>query len=248
MPTCIRGVRGLENTARKMPLEIFEQVIAKVKAERYTRVGLYNWTEPFLNRTLQDYVAVVRQAELPCDISTTLSLRHIDNLEKTLLAGLNLMTVSMSGATQATYEINHVDGNIEYAFVNLQRIREVIDRHSLQTVINMRFIQFAYNAGEIEDLRCRAEQMGFAFEVVAGQSHPKSGHMLNDMAEANFKKAMGWHQIRYTGTTRRGLPIDIRPGGNWLHRRHLSVLRDAKLYFIENRQVSRFVGTRNIAS
>jgi organic radical activating enzyme len=103
-PTCIRGVRGIENTPSKMPLEMFERVIAKVKAERYSCVGLYNWTEPFQNRTLQDYVAVVRQAGLSCEISTTLSLRHIDNLKDTLLAGLNRMTVSMSGATQATYE------------------------------------------------------------------------------------------------------------------------------------------------
>ena len=36
-PTCIRGVRGIENSGRKMPLEMFEQIIAKVKAERYTR-------------------------------------------------------------------------------------------------------------------------------------------------------------------------------------------------------------------
>ena len=54
----------------------------------------------------------MRQAGLSCDISTTLSLRHIDNLEETLLAGLNWMTVSMSGATQGTYEINHVGGKL----------------------------------------------------------------------------------------------------------------------------------------
>ena len=52
-PTCIRGVRGMQNTPRKMPLEMFEQIVAKVKTERYGRIGLYNWTEPFLNRTLE---------------------------------------------------------------------------------------------------------------------------------------------------------------------------------------------------
>src|SRR5437773_1426217 len=90
-PTCIRGVRNLQNSGRKMPLDMFEQIIAKLKDEGLRRVDLFNWTEPFLNRTLHEYVAAVRGLGLGCGISTTLSLRHIDNLEETLLAGLDTL-------------------------------------------------------------------------------------------------------------------------------------------------------------
>jgi hypothetical protein len=176
---------GSQDAARNV-----EQIITKVVTERYTRVGLSNWTEPFLNLPLQDYVAVVRKAGLSCEISTTLSLRHVDNLEETVLAGLNWMTVSISGATQATSEINHVDGNIHQALVNLDGIREIIDRHSLQTVINVRFIRFDYNAGEVNELRRYAERMRYTFEVIEGNSHPKSDLVRKSITEANLKKAV----------------------------------------------------------
>src|SRR5262249_5516410 len=127
---------------------------------------------------------------LPCEISTTLSLRHVDNLEETLLAGLTRMTVSVSGATQETYEINHIGGTLTYVYDNLERVRRIINQHSLQTVVNVRFIQFDYNAGEIEDVRRFAERMGFAFEVIEGVSHPKSLHTRKFLAEANLKKLM----------------------------------------------------------
>ena len=96
----------------------------------------------------------------------------------------------MSGTKQKTYEINHVGGTLSYVYDNLERVRQIINRHSLQTVVNVRFIQFDYNAGEIEDLRQRAEQMGFAFEVIEGISHPKSNHTRKFLAEANLKKVI----------------------------------------------------------
>jgi wyosine [tRNA(Phe)-imidazoG37] synthetase (radical SAM superfamily) len=120
-PTCVRGVRVMENSSAKMSLEKFCAVLDKAKSEGYRRIGLYSWTEPFLNRTLQDYVLEVKKRDLPCEISTTLSLRRIDNLEATLLAKPDLIYVSISGWDQATYQINHVGGNLSYALANLER-------------------------------------------------------------------------------------------------------------------------------
>src|SRR6516162_7677567 len=107
-PSCIRGVRTIANTPRKMRLDLFESIVAKLKAANYRKISLYNWTEPFLNRTLEDYVRIIKAAGLVSEISTTLSLRHIDNLEATLVAGIDHIIVSISGARQEVYEINHV--------------------------------------------------------------------------------------------------------------------------------------------
>lgn len=157
-----------------MPLDMFEQIIAKLKREGYGRVDLFNWTEPFLNRKLEEYVAAVRRLDLGCGISTTLSLRHIDNLEKTLVAGLDTVIVSMSGLDQQTYEINHVGGRLEFVLANLDRIRAIKDRHRLAVGIRVKMIRFPYNAHQETQFRTFAADRGFDFEVIDGVGDPKN--------------------------------------------------------------------------
>jgi MoaA/NifB/PqqE/SkfB family radical SAM enzyme len=155
-----------------MPLSLFEQIIAKLKDEGYNRVDLFNWTEPFLNRTLHDYVAAVRRLDLGCGLSTTLSLRRIDNLEETLVAGLDTILVSMSGLDQKTYEINHVGGNLEYVIANLDRIRAIKERHHLDLHIRIKLLKFPYNAALEGEFRKFAADRGFGFEVMQGVGDP----------------------------------------------------------------------------
>src|SRR5262249_13117267 len=54
--TCIRGVRGMQNSARKMSLDTFAAVAARLREQDFHRIGFFNWTEPFLNRNIEDYV------------------------------------------------------------------------------------------------------------------------------------------------------------------------------------------------
>jgi hypothetical protein len=147
----------MQNTNAKMPVEVFRVIIDKLKSEGYRRIGLFNWTEPFLARNLQDYVAEVKKRDLPCLLSTTLSLRHIDNLEATLLAKPDLVTVSVSGWDQATYQINHVGGDLSYVLANVERAASIVKSRALSTTyIELRFIKFYYNVSHEEPLRAFA--------------------------------------------------------------------------------------------
>jgi hypothetical protein len=191
-PTCAKGVRNLPNSPRKMPLEMFEAIILKLKSEGITRIDLFNWTEPFLNRTLQEYVAAARRIGLGCGLSTTLSIRHIDNLEATLLAGLDTLIVSMSGLDQQTYEINHVGGRLEYVFANCGRIREIRDRDGLDLQVRIKLIKFHYNAHQEPAFRAFAAENGFDFEIIDGVGDPlgatfasfDNAYFLNEMSKA----------------------------------------------------------------
>jgi MoaA/NifB/PqqE/SkfB family radical SAM enzyme len=173
-PSCIRGVRTIANTPRKMRLDLFESIVAKLKAANYRKISLYNWTEPFLNRTLEDYVRIIKAAGLVSEISTTLSLRHIDNLEATLVAGIDHIIVSISGARQEVYEINHVGGNLQYVESNLERARAFIDKHHLATRVFVRMLRFEYNMGEEPGLRQLADRYRFEFAMLEGMSDPTS--------------------------------------------------------------------------
>jgi MoaA/NifB/PqqE/SkfB family radical SAM enzyme len=184
-PTCIRGVRGIKNTARKMELDTFAAIVGRLKDEGFRRIGLYNWTEPFLNRTIQDYIGKGKEAGFWVNLSTTLSLRHIDNLEQALVAGLDHLTVTISGFDQETYEINHVGGVWEYVLKNLHEVRDIIARYQLPTLVELRMLKFSYNLHQEESIRQFAEQMGFHFLPIDGIGDPKSD-LLKAYTSAHF--------------------------------------------------------------
>jgi|GEM_PF-3421200 len=171
-PTCVRGTRTIENSSRKMGLDQFRLILSKLKDEGYPAIGLYSWTEPFLNRTLQDYVSEINNYGLRCLLSSTLSLRHIDNLEETLMAGVDHMIVSMSGMDQETYQINHTSGHLEYVLSNLRRAAGIIHSRGLRTHLVMRFISFPHNVHHMVLAEAFARDLGIHFEVIRGHSDP----------------------------------------------------------------------------
>lgn len=174
-PTCIRGVRGLANTTERMDLGLFRRIVARLREHGFRRLGLFNWTEPFLNPSLEAFVAEAKAQGFWVCASSTLSLPRIANLDATLRAGLDLLIVSMSGADQETYEVNHVGGVLEQVTANLRRVREAIDRHRLRTRVRLRMIAFDYNAAHEDRLCALARGLGFAFERIAGVGNPRPG-------------------------------------------------------------------------
>src|SRR5215469_7206639 len=92
-PTCVRGVRAFPNTTKKMSLDMFRAIVAKAKVDGAYQVDVFSWIEPFLCRDLHEYVAIVKEAGLPCGISSTLSLPSIDAFEATL-RNTDFLTIS----------------------------------------------------------------------------------------------------------------------------------------------------------
>ncbi len=184
-PTCIRGVRGLPNSSRKMSLDTFAAIVARLRDQGFVKIGLFNWTEPFLNQKIHEYVAVAKSSGFWITLSSTLSLRHIDNLEETLVAGVDLLTVSLSGIDQETYQINHVGGELNYVMNNLNLVREIRLRNPMSLRVDLRLLKFDYNAGHEQPLREYSERMGFNLEVINGVGNPKS-NWLTQMDDAHF--------------------------------------------------------------
>lgn len=187
-PSCHKGVRTIPNTTRKMPLEMFERIVNKLKAAGYQIVSLYNWTEPFLNRQLPDFVALTKRAGLGCELSTTLSLRRVDSLEAVLQAGLDRMRVSMSGLEQEIYQINHVGGVVSDVLSNLRRMRALLDQHALAPEVLIKMIRFDYNSDEEPKLRALADELRFGFELTEGMSNPSNDQRLHKTTEVEFER------------------------------------------------------------
>lgn len=183
-PNCVRGVQLQKNTANTMPLNVFRAIAARFKRENYGSIGLYSWTEPFLLKTLNEYVAVIKELDLPCEISSNLSHppSQLPYILRTLQSGVDLLIVSLSGITQATYEVYHKNGRIDWIKANLQAIANA----GLDTKVQIRFLRWDYNQHELDLCAQFAKELCFQFETIDGVGHPFAPvdrSLLNDIEE-----------------------------------------------------------------
>lgn len=168
-PTCVRGTRLLPNSSRRMPIDLFERIVVKAKSEGYEVVGLYNWTEPFLNAKAPQYIGIVKGLGLKCDISTTLSFSgRMPLVEAALRAGLDTLIVSVSGYTQDVYEIDHRGGDLALVKRNLEQLSRLMTDRTIKTRVVLRFLKFAHNIADEPLVEKYARQLGFSFEPLQG--------------------------------------------------------------------------------
>ena len=184
-PTCPRGVRAFPNTSKKMSLGMFREIVAKAKEDGAYRVDLFSWMEPFLCPNLHEYIEVVKNAGLPCGVSSTLSLRRIRNFEAAL-ALTDVLTISISGFSQEIYQINHVGGRVEWVKQNLKTLAELKRNGGTAVGATLRMLMFDYNRGEEAQLRELADATGIAFEVLLAEGHPVRLQQPKD-AEARLR-------------------------------------------------------------
>lgn len=174
-PTCARGMQLLKNSVKSMSIDLFKKIVEKVKEEGYDDIGIFNWTEPFLAKTLPEYISVVKEFGLYCEVSSNLSLKplkYFDTIEQSLVAGLDRLIVSVSGYSQAVYEINHIGGNISWVKENLERIAQLRRDGTISARVILKHIKFNYNIEEEPVLKKYANSLGLDFEVINGAGHP----------------------------------------------------------------------------
>lgn len=197
-PACVRGVRAFPNTSTKMPLDMFDRIVHKAKSDGAYRVSIFSWIEPFLCRNLHEYIKIVKNYGLECGVSSTLSLRNINEFESAL-RHIDLLTISISGYEQEIYEINHRGGRIAWVKDNLAKLSML--KRSGKTKVNatLRMLSFDYNAEEEPKLRYYAAGLGINFEVLRASGHPQRMPQSSNERDELLKRLAapfdtGWQQ------------------------------------------------------
>ena len=187
--TCVRGLRSLKNSSRRMPLDKFEQIIKKAASDGFDSIQLFNWTEPFLLDDLHRYASIVRRYGLPCICSSNLSIEHIRNFREAL-ASIDVLVVSVSGLDQEVYEVNHAGGSIELVKKNLRIIADLKRDGGIDTHVVLKLIRFDYNRDQETKLKDYAMSLGIEFAVSEGSGHPITGDL------GPFTEEYAWEQLR----------------------------------------------------
>lgn len=123
--------------------------------------NLFNWGEPLLHPQLSTIVEMIHQRQIFTQISTNLSLPKQDLLKDLCDAGLDYLTISMSGATQSVYEIHHRRGDAELVWDNIKRLVDYKrKRNKRRPLVEIKFLVFQHNRHELEAARELAAEYG----------------------------------------------------------------------------------------
>ncbi|MBI5598494.1 MAG: radical SAM protein, partial [Deltaproteobacteria bacterium] len=165
-PLCPTGQKDGGAPRGTMTMETFKRIYDEVGPYLY-ELHLYNWGEPLLNRGLVDMIRYAKKDYNPnIVISTTLSKIPREWALEVMRSGVDMISVSIDGATQETYGKYRVGGRFDEVIGTLSYISGVKKAEGLKKPrLRWQFIPMKHNEKEIEAARKRAAEIGVEFRT-----------------------------------------------------------------------------------
>jgi MoaA/NifB/PqqE/SkfB family radical SAM enzyme len=163
-PSCpVGNSRGVDRPKGLMDAALLDLIMKKAVGEcKISGVGLFNWTEPLLHPRVSELVRVIRSYNVPCSISTNLSIKKT-SFDDLLATNLEAIYVTTSGFTPEIYCQTHTGGNIQLVKNNMRQLAETKEKLSSPTVITVIFLRYKSNLHEEKLMQNYADELGFKF-------------------------------------------------------------------------------------
>ena len=147
-PSCIRSIPG-EPRGKIMSLSTFKKVVDKILSESgiVSTISLFSWGEPLLNPELPQMVEYLHDKGISSAVSSNLSIGSVAMLDQTIRAGVDYFKVSISGYYPEAYNFTHSGGDINLVKSNLYRIRYLLDKYRLSTLVDINYHLYRNNCG-----------------------------------------------------------------------------------------------------
>lgn len=159
-PFCPTGAgRGVRDKAA-LKLEHFDRLLAEL-GPYVVHLDVMNWGEPTLNKDLPGMLACAKRHQIEIKMDTNLNDASDAMLEGLIRSGLDVLSVSIDGATQEAYQKYRVGGNLERVLENVRRLlRKKKELGSATPRVIWQFIVFKHNEHEVERARETAASLG----------------------------------------------------------------------------------------
>ena len=131
---------------------------------------LCHWGEPTLNRQLPEIVRIFHDAGIYTTLDTNMTLMTPDLAGQLSAAGLDAISASIDGVSQAAYAQYRIGGDVAKALDGLRHIvaqRQRLGRENPR--LRWQFLVFPHNEHEVAEAETLATQIGVdVFSVFAG--------------------------------------------------------------------------------
>jgi MoaA/NifB/PqqE/SkfB family radical SAM enzyme len=145
-----------------MAPEYLGKILDKALSEcKIQGVGLFNWTEPLLHPHLPMLVREVKNRNLYCSLSSNLNV--LRDPEQLLAENPDSLRISLSGFTQAVYQIGHREGDIEAVKLNMEHLARARAKTNAKTKIEVYYHRYLHNLHEVAPMEKFSKSLGFEF-------------------------------------------------------------------------------------
>lgn len=144
-----------------MNMDVFEEAIEKVPLDYFLKSSLYMFGEPLINKNIYTMIQQLTARGVPTSISTNFHPFNEKSVDEIIDSGLSWVLVCIDGATQESYEIYRVGGNLKKVTDNLRvLINRKRERGSRHPIVEAQCVIFDHNRTEIEDIRKMCFSLG----------------------------------------------------------------------------------------
>lgn len=168
-PQCPTG-RGLKGRkASMLSLEDLERVMDELGPYAF-KMDLHNWGEPLLNEDVYDAIRLCEDRGVMTLMSTNFSVPFDDEKAEALVrSGLSLLSVSVDGPDQQSYEIYRVRGKLETVLANVEMLQRAKKRlGSSHPEVIWSYLVFRHNQHLVPKARALARRYGMKFMTSKG--------------------------------------------------------------------------------
>ena len=170
-PGCVHSTRAAGNhlfdwNSGMLSASRFEALLRQY-GPHALEIMLCNYGEPLMNPLTPQFIRIARSYQMRTGLSTNMTPRRFD-ARAYVDSGLDFMTVSLDGATQAVYERYRRKGDLESAFENIRSLIAARKEAGRRTpIVSWQFLAFEHNVHEIDQGITIARQLGIDQFTVA---------------------------------------------------------------------------------
>lgn len=159
-PFCPTGANKGTRDKSQMSFEHFKKFMDRV-GPYVIRMELMNWGESLFNRKLPEMIAETKRHGIRLELHENFNHVSEETIERLVRSGLDVLSVSVDGLTQETYEKYRIGGNLARVLGNLDtlvRVRRAAG--SATPKIVWQFLVFRHNEHEVDRVEAFARARG----------------------------------------------------------------------------------------
>jgi MoaA/NifB/PqqE/SkfB family radical SAM enzyme len=174
-----------------MDFETFKRIVDQV-GRTCINLELYNWGEPSLNKQLINMINYASERYgVYTRISSNLNLVNDDFYRDLVQSRLNALTISLDGASEASYRRYREGGSFESVLRNVKLLAGYKKMyHKAEPKLVWQFLVFRHNEDEIERAQAMARELGVN-EIVFRKPHVPDDAREWDSSIGSFSNFTG---------------------------------------------------------
>lgn len=157
-PLCPTG-QGKQTKRGYMEVNLFKKIIGELSPYLF-EVWLYNWGEPFLNKSIFEFIEIANRSNVSTTISSNLNVFPEGYETDLLKSRLERLIVSFDGASQESYSQYRRGGKLDQVIAHVKRIVDAKRKAgSVLPFVKLQFLVNRFNENEMPLAKQLAEKL-----------------------------------------------------------------------------------------